>query len=184
MKASENRARIEKLQKQEDTSEPVVPIPDWFRDKLDKHYRLKRKELGEGDDGVLNYQDKEDVLHNAYLKACEHWQSCENFDPWMNRIMWTQKQQMVMDKLKDRGHNVSIYDPEAFNQLCVEPFTDTTDLAKEVLEDIISVKNPVHRQVLELVLVHGMTHKEAGDTVGLVKDAVSKVILRFKEKYK
>lgn len=144
---------------------------------IEEHYRKNRDKLVKGFIGLArNRQGAEDIVQEAYARACQYWNSFKvagNFDNWFSSIL----QNCVRD-FKRSSYAGALSTEELRNEPVLVLKRDQLD--KLWLENKIKEKPENVRTILYLYLFEGYTSYEIEQIVPEKAPAIRKMVERFR----
>ena len=146
---------------------------------------------------LVNPQDAEDILQEAYTRALEYWTIApvneEELAPWFNLIL-KQSVAFFINFYKYRG--TSSNNRSKLDYITVK-FVDFKEqhggvsedegemyIYKSFLYDMLLEESPKHRPILVCNLIHGLDPEEIVKITMFSKDNVKKILYRFRKKLK
>lgn len=129
---------------------------------------------------IHNYEDAEDVVQEAYLKATDNMDQYDpdrgSFNTWFNKILFS----TLKDMQRKHQKELSFVD---FNvELCEDENEPRFDLGREYNRRLLSITNTFHRQVLVLYYELGYSAKEIAQMLDTSVTNVTTICNRFKGK--
>lgn len=147
--------------------------------KIEKHYREYAKTTISKFTRSMGKHDAEDVVQEAYCRACKYWRSYKtdmDFNAWLGTILTN----CIRDNKQENARKGTLQEDLA---PLIEPqrFDMTDHLFMNEVKKVIS-KQPIElRYVLNLYLFDGYTGKEIAQVTSFTPEAIRKMVSRFKD---
>jgi RNA polymerase sigma-70 factor (ECF subfamily) len=118
---------------------------------------------------LRNSDDAEDVVQEIFVDI---WKNAERFDPTQSSettFVAMIARRRIIDRIRHAARRIS---PDSLEDVLTEPSTradQKMQLSVEANEaaKVLAELRPEQRQVLQLSIVHGMSHQEIADTTGM-----------------
>jgi RNA polymerase sigma factor (sigma-70 family) len=154
-------------------------MPDTFRRQLDEHYRAHANRLVKQYTSATKSQhDAEDIVHNAYVEACEYWHTIDNLKDWMGAKVSRCFKAQLRDKINRGGVTVSIED--IHEEPGEDMFTDDWIAVRDAIARM-SEFPPGRKRILAMFFLEQMTQPDIAEAMGVTLKTVENTVGRFRQ---
>lgn len=146
---------------------------------VEQHYRENQEKLVNTMARHVPYEDAEDAVQDAYVRAMEYW---DKFDPalgsfgqWFNQIRKRKQIDLV------NAGKVEFEELSSGQLVCFgDPF-DNLLLAR--LVDSMELRRPMHAYVLKQILIVGENVQEFCERTNITENNVWLIVHRFRQEH-
>ena len=136
---------------------------------------------------LRNSEDAEDVVQEIFVDV---WKNAERFDPSQSSettFIAMIARRRIIDRIRYSARRLS---PDSLDDVLAEPSTRSDQTLQTSVEaneaaKVLNDLRPEQRQVLQLSIVHGLSHQEISDATGMplgtVKTHARRGILQARE---
>jgi RNA polymerase sigma-70 factor (ECF subfamily) len=128
---------------------------------------------------TFHREDADDLVQSAIERALEHgdqWQSGTRLDSWMFRII----KNRWIDELRSRVRRDRLFAPEEEGAQVGDDFAEAHQ-QQLAIRKAMSLLSDEHRAVIALVLVDGLSYKEAAEVLEIPIGTLTSRLARARE---